>query len=74
MHTQVMTILRTMIQVTMMRGAQSGGVATFYPAKPGGLIGVRSRVVNGKVHPRGLHVTLVEAATCIKISVCSRVT
>ena len=50
-HTrQVMAILRTMIQVTMMRGAQSGGVATYYPSQGGGLVGVRSRVVNGKVN------------------------
>ena len=31
----------------MMRGAQSGGVVTYYPKREG-LIGVRSRVVNGK--------------------------
>ena len=37
-----------MIQVTMMRGAQSGGVVTYYPQRGGGLVGVRSRVVNGK--------------------------
>lgn len=54
---KVMAILRTMVQVTMMRGAQSGGVATFYPTKTGGLVGVRSRVVNGKRTDLSLLVT-----------------
>lgn len=40
-------ILSTMINVTSMRGAQSGGVVTFQPDKSG-LKGIRSRVVNKK--------------------------
>ena len=51
-------ILEKMVTVTMMRGAQSGGVVTFEPSatvrahatasQPPPLRGVRSRVVNGK--------------------------
>ena len=43
-------ILRTMVRVTMMRGAQSGGVVTYVPSRGGarGSTGIRSRVVNGK--------------------------
>lgn len=53
-------ILEKMVTVTMMRGAQSGGVVTFEPSaivlaharptasQPPSLKGVRSRVVNGK--------------------------
>ena len=42
-------ILQKMIEVTMMRGAQSGGVVTFVGAEPAsGLRGVRCRVVNTK--------------------------
>ena len=40
-------ILSTMVRVTSMRGAQSGGVVTFQPDKCG-LKGIRSRVVNKK--------------------------
>lgn len=40
---QALDVLETMIQVTMMRGAQSGGVLTFHKGK-----GTRSRVVNRK--------------------------
>ena len=43
-------LLKTMVRVTMMRGAQSGGVVTYVPSGGGskGSTGVRSRVVNGK--------------------------
>ena len=43
-------ILRTMVRVTMMRGAQSGGTVTYVPSRGGkrGSTGIRSRVVNGK--------------------------
>jgi hypothetical protein len=43
-------ILKTMVRVTMMRGAQSGGVVTYVPSGWGstGSTGIRSRVVNGK--------------------------
>jgi hypothetical protein len=41
-------ILQDMIRVTMMRGAQAGGVITFEPQKGGLMKGVRSRVVNRK--------------------------
>ena len=43
-------ILKTMVRITMMRGAQSGGVVTYVPSSGGakGFTGVRSRVVNGK--------------------------
>jgi len=45
-----MDILRTMVRVTMMRGAQSGGTVTYVPSNGGkrGSTGIRSRVVNGK--------------------------
>mmetsp|Transcript_53860 Transcript_53860/g.128012 ORF Transcript_53860/g.128012 Transcript_53860/m.128012 type:complete len:1454 (-) Transcript_53860:172-4533(-) len=52
---QALSILRTMVRVTMMRGAQSGGVVHYAPLadKEGtkgaaGVVGIRSRVVNGK--------------------------
>ncbi len=43
-------ILKTMVRITMMRGAQSGGVVTYVPSGWGstGSTGIRSRVVNGK--------------------------
>lgn len=47
-------ILETMVRVTMMRGAQSGGVITFLPTGPSdgncrpNMKGIRSRVVNQK--------------------------
>eukprot|EP00931_Biecheleriopsis_adriatica_P026260 TRINITY_DN15999_c0_g2_i2.p1 TRINITY_DN15999_c0_g2~~TRINITY_DN15999_c0_g2_i2.p1 ORF type:complete len:1401 (-),score=231.76 TRINITY_DN15999_c0_g2_i2:11-4213(-) len=43
-------ILEKMVQVTMMRGAQTGGVVTYVKAnrKAGNVRGVRSRVVNSK--------------------------
>lgn len=44
---RAISILRTMVRVTMMRGAQSGGVVTYVPQGKG-LRGIRSRVVNGK--------------------------
>jgi len=44
----VLDILRRMIQITMMRGAQSGGVVTYNKSWGGGLRGSRCRVVNGK--------------------------
>jgi hypothetical protein len=42
--------LEQMVQITMMRGAQSGGVVTFQPtgSSTGGLKGTRCRVVNKK--------------------------
>ncbi len=40
--------LEQMIQITMMRGAQSGGVVTYQPCAGGGLKGTRRRVVNKK--------------------------
>ena len=42
--------LEQMVKVTMMRGAQSGGVVTFYPQKSDQklLVASRCRVVNGK--------------------------
>jgi hypothetical protein len=43
-----LTILEKMVQVTMMRGAQQGGVVTFHPASGNQRRGVRSRVVNQK--------------------------
>lgn len=36
------------VRVTMMRGAQSGGVVTYAPLEDKGAVGVRTRVVNGK--------------------------
>ena len=44
---RAISILRTMVRVTMMRGAQSGGVVTYVPQGKGQR-GIRSRVVNGK--------------------------
>lgn len=44
---RVLSILRTMIRVTMVRGAQSGGIVTYVPQGKG-TRGIRSRVVNGK--------------------------
>eukprot|EP00931_Biecheleriopsis_adriatica_P010461 TRINITY_DN11152_c1_g1_i1.p1 TRINITY_DN11152_c1_g1~~TRINITY_DN11152_c1_g1_i1.p1 ORF type:complete len:1458 (-),score=249.36 TRINITY_DN11152_c1_g1_i1:158-4531(-) len=41
-------ILEKMIQVTMMRGAQTGGVVTYVKNGSSGLRGLRSRVVNSK--------------------------
>ena len=40
--------LEQMVKVTMMRGAQSGGVITYVPNSSGSLKGIRSRVVNRK--------------------------
>lgn len=52
---RALDILEKMIEVTMMRGAQSGGVVTYEPVSPSAMNGqtpqiraVRSRVVNGK--------------------------
>ena len=51
---RALSMLEKMVEVTMMRGAQSGGVVTFEPASGGGegcnpvIKGVRSRVVNAK--------------------------
>jgi hypothetical protein len=44
---RALSILRTMIRVTMVRGAQSGGIVTYVPQGKG-TRGIRSRVVNGK--------------------------
>ena len=41
-------LLEKMINVTMMRGAQSGGIVTFEEQSEGKMRGVRSRVVNMK--------------------------
>ena len=41
-------ILQDMIRVTMMRGAQAGGVVTFEPQPGGHMKAIRSRVVNRK--------------------------
>jgi hypothetical protein len=47
--TSALDILEKMVQVTMMRGAQSGGVVTFQPTgSSGSMQGIRSRVVNKK--------------------------
>lgn len=46
--TSALDILEKMVQVTMMRGAQSGGVVTFQPTSSGSMKGIRSRVVNKK--------------------------
>jgi hypothetical protein len=40
--------LEQMVKVTMMRGAQSGGVITYAPNSSGGFKGIRSRVLNKK--------------------------
>ncbi len=53
---RALSVLEKMVEVTMMRGAQSGGVVTFEPSSSGaegkdanpGIRGVRSRVVNAK--------------------------
>ena len=54
---RALSVLEKMVEVTMMRGAQSGGVVTFEPTSSGGgdwrnanpvIKGVRSRVVNAK--------------------------
>mmetsp|Transcript_19463 Transcript_19463/g.42309 ORF Transcript_19463/g.42309 Transcript_19463/m.42309 type:complete len:1662 (-) Transcript_19463:341-5326(-) len=52
---KALDMLEKMVEVTMMRGAQSGGVVTFEPAKSGHsenqapiIRGIRSRVVNAK--------------------------
>lgn len=49
---KVLDVLRTMVRVTMMRGAQTGGVVTYARSRRGdsrlATRGVRSRVVNGK--------------------------
>jgi len=44
----VIGILQKMVQVTMMRGAQCGGVVTYVKGSNGGLKGLRCRVINGK--------------------------
>lgn len=41
-------VLEKMVNITMMRGAQSGGVITFKPDKKRNLHGIRSRCVNSK--------------------------
>jgi hypothetical protein len=41
-------ILEKMVQVTMMRGAQSGGAITFQPSANNSMTGIRCRVVNQK--------------------------
>ena len=46
---KVIAVLKRMLQVTMMRGAQSAGLCTYLGAGEGkSAVGVRSRVVNGK--------------------------
>jgi len=45
---KVLKILKEMVRITMMRGAQSGGVITYVKNGKKGLKGIRSRVVNGK--------------------------
>ena len=45
---KVLKILKEMIRITMMRGAQSGGVVTYATKSGLGFKGIRSRVVNGK--------------------------
>jgi hypothetical protein len=55
-HKEALDVLEKMVFVTMMRGAQSGGVVTYASGGGGGggrggnpqLRGIRSRVVNGK--------------------------
>lgn len=41
-------LLEKMIEVTMIRGAQSGGVVSWQQTKKGNMTAIRSRVVNGK--------------------------
>jgi hypothetical protein len=45
---KVIAILKEMVRITMMRGAQSGGVITYVRNGSKGVKGIRSRVVNGK--------------------------
>lgn len=45
---QLFGLLRKMLRVTMVRGAQSAGLVTYTTASRGSRIGLRSRVVNGK--------------------------
>lgn len=45
---KVLQILKEMVRITMMRGAQSGGVVTYVKNGSKGFKGYRSRVVNGK--------------------------
>ena len=45
---KVLQILKEMVRITMMRGAQSGGVITYVKKGSTGVRGIRSRVVNGK--------------------------
>ena len=45
---KVLQILKEMVRITMMRGAQSGGVVTYVKNGSKGVKGMRSRVVNGK--------------------------
>lgn len=45
---KVLDILKEMVRITMMRGAQSGGVITYVRNGAKGVRGIRSRVVNGK--------------------------
>ena len=48
LRNKVVSVLKEMVRVTMMRGAQSGGVVTYVKNGKKGVKGVRSRVVNGK--------------------------
>ena len=45
---KVLEILKEMVRITMMRGAQSGGVITYVKKGQTSFRGIRSRVVNGK--------------------------
>jgi hypothetical protein len=47
---KVLDVVEAMVRITMMRGAQSGGVVTYADAAKGdnSLRGIRTRVVNGK--------------------------
>ena len=45
---KVLEILKEMVRITMMRGAQSGGVITYVKQGQNSFRGIRSRVVNGK--------------------------
>eukprot|EP00854_Cymbomonas_tetramitiformis_P009248 gene9248-10955_t len=47
-RSKVLQVLQKMIEVTMVRGAQSGGVVTYAPSRGGNHRGCRTRVVNGK--------------------------
>jgi hypothetical protein len=44
----ILDVLEKMVNITMMRGAQSGGVITFKPDSKNNLRGIRSRCVNSK--------------------------